>query len=419
MNKRRLVELCDVIVPMRDKPKVFVSEENGVPWCRIEDIEGKFLNNSISQKYVSKECIVQMNLKVFPVGTVLCAVTGASIGTYAITTRELITNQTFAGLVCKENLLYNEFLYYYIKMHTGTFVNNSVGCAQAYITRETLENFPIPDLEYDEQVQLVKVLKYLDDKININNKINVELEAMAKTIYDYWFLQFDFPDENGKPYKSSGGKMIWNEELKREIPEGWSIDSIVDLCEIVDCLHSKKPEYKYEREDCYLLSLENLSKEGYIDISKKYYISVSDYGEWTKKITVLENDFVVTNAGRAGDIGRISKGIKCAIGRNMTAIRPVSISPYYLRQFFKSNYVIEQIMNNLDCGSFFKSFNVKSIRKLKVIVPNESVMNDFLLRIESLILKIDAINEENRELTSLRDFLLPLLMNGQIGFKEC
>ena len=123
MNKKRLVEICDVIVPMRDKPKEFVAEDNGIPWCRIEDIEGKFLNGSKSEKYVSKECISRMNLKIFPVGTVLCAVTGASIGTYAITTRELITNQTFAGLVCKENLLYNEFLYYYIKMHTNTSVS--------------------------------------------------------------------------------------------------------------------------------------------------------------------------------------------------------------------------------------------------------------------------------------------------------
>ena len=178
MNKRRLVELCDVIVPMRDKPKEFVTEENGIPWCRIEDIEGKFLNGSKSEKYVSKECIERMNLKVFPVGTVLCAVTGASIGTYAITTRELITNQTFAGLVCKENLLYNEFLYYYIKMHTSTFINNSVGCAQAYITRETLENFLIPDLEYDEQVRLVEVLKHLDDKIKINNVLINKLNRL-------------------------------------------------------------------------------------------------------------------------------------------------------------------------------------------------------------------------------------------------
>lgn len=314
-----------------------------------------------------------------------------------------------------------EFIYYYLKSPHGQqiLLKDIQGAVQKNITMEAIRNVELPVVSLEEQIRQVGILKTIDDKIDKNHKTNNILESMARTIYDYWFLQFDFPDENGRPYKSYGGKMVWNEELKREIPCEWSIDSIVDLCEIVDCLHSKKPEYKYEKEDCYLLSLENLSKEGYIDISKKYYISVSDYEEWTKKITVLENDFIVTNAGRAGDIGRIPKGIKCAIGRNMTAIRPVSISPYYLRQFFKSNYVTEQIMNNLDCGSFFKSFNVKSIRKLKVIVPNESVMNDFLLKVESLILKIDAINEENRELTSLRDFLLPLLMNGQVGFKEC
>ena len=275
---------------------------------------------------------------------------------------------------------------------------------------------PVPDKRTQEKIATL----YLEitNKIKNNTKINVELEAMARTLYDYWFLQFDFPGETGRPYKSSGGRMVWNEELKREIPEGWRVIPIEDLCSIVDCLHSKKPEYMYEKEESYLLTLDNLSKEGYIDISRKYYISDSDYREWTKKITVSENDFVVTNAGRAGDIGRIPKGVACAIGRNMTAIRPVAISPYYLRQFFKSNYVAEQISSNLDCGSFFMSFNVKSIKKMKVIVPSESIMEMFLEKIESLVNRIDAVNEENGELTSLRDFLLPLLMNGQVGFKE-
>lgn len=111
MSRVKLKDVCTVIVPMRDKPKEFVDSTKGIPWCRIEDIEGKFLNDSLSHKYVNETCISQMNLKVFPAGTVLCAVTGASIGTYAITTKELITNQTFAGIVCGEKI-FNEYLYY-------------------------------------------------------------------------------------------------------------------------------------------------------------------------------------------------------------------------------------------------------------------------------------------------------------------
>lgn len=268
------------------------------------------------------------------------------------------------------------------------------------------------------QRRIANTLSNIDNKIELNNKINDEFEAMAKTIYDYWFLQFEFPNEEGKPYKSSGGKMVWNEELKREIPEGWKVNNILNVCDVVDCLHSKKPTYCKEYEDYYLLTLENLTEKGYIDLSKKYYISKTDYEIWTSRILVKENDFVVTNAGRAGDIGKIPYGVKCAIGRNLTAIRPKNINPYYLRQFFKSNYLKEQVLSNLDCGSFFMSFNVKSIKSLNVLIPNEDIMKKSIDILKPIILKIENNIVENQELTSLRDFLLPLLMNGQVGFKE-
>lgn len=415
---KKLSELCDVIVPMRDKPKEFVSKENGIPWCKIEDIEGKFLNNSLSGKYVTNSCVEKMNLRIFPKGTVLCAVTGASIGTYAITTTDLVTNQTFAGLFCKEQELYNEFLYYYLQLHTNMFINNSVGCAQAYITRETLENMKMPDFTYNEQHKIVDVLKLIDDKIENNNKINAELESMAKTIYDYWFLQFEFPNEDGKPYKSSGGKMVWNEELKREIPEGWEVKNVLSLCDVIDCLHSKKPDFKYEDELSFMLTLENLTRDGRIDISNKYYISKKDYENWISRIEVCENDFVVTNAGRAGDICKIPAEINCAIGRNITAIRPKKINPYYLDCFFKSNYVKEQIESNLDSGSFFMSYNVKSIKKLNILLPDDKTLNEAVNKVRPMIKQIENNIKENQELASLRDFLLPMLMNGQVGFKD-
>ena len=99
--------------------------------------------------------------------------------------------------------------------------------------KSQIMDFVIPNLEIDEQIKIGKLLKSIDQKIQINNQINQELEAMAKTIYDYWFVQFDFPDQNGKPYKSSGGKMVYHPELKREIPEGWGVEKLDDLGTIV------------------------------------------------------------------------------------------------------------------------------------------------------------------------------------------
>jgi len=264
------------------------------------------------------------------------------------------------------------------------------------------------------QDAVVEVLESISNKIALNKKMNQKLEAMAKRLYDYWFVQYDFPDKNGHPYKTTGGPMTYNPTLKREIPVGWEVVDINELCQIVDCLHSKKPDFCYEDENSYLLALENITKEGYIDLSDKYYISKKDFAEWTSRICVRENDFLFTNAGRAGDMGMVPEGVLCAIGRNITAVRPEKINPWYLRCFFKSLYMQEQILNNLDQGSFFMSFNVRSIKKLQVLMPSEPLMKKFISFVEPHLKRIEKNNKEISRLTALRDKLLPLLMNGQV-----
>ena len=309
-----------------------------------------------------------------------------------------------------------EFIYYYLKSPRGQSVllKDEQGGIQKNITMEAIRNVLLPDVDENNQRKIVSVLSALDDKIALNKKMNQKLEAMAKRLYDYWFVQYDFPDKNGRPYKTTGCPMIYNPTLKREIPAGWEVVDINELCQVVDCLHSKKPDFCYEDENSYLLALENITKEGYIDLSDKYYISKKDFAEWTSRICVRENDFLFTNAGRAGDMGMVPEGVLCAIGRNITAVRPEKINPWYLRCFFKSLYMQEQILNNLDQGSFFMSFNVRSIKKLQVLMPSEPLMKKFISFVEPHLKRIEKNNKEISRLTKLRDKLLPLLMNGQV-----
>ena len=309
-----------------------------------------------------------------------------------------------------------EFIYYYLKSPRGQTVllKDEQGGIQKNITMEAIRNVLLPDVDENDQKKIVSVLSALDDKIALNKKMNQKLEAMAKRLYDYWFVQYDFPDKNGHPYKTTGGPMTYNPTLKREIPAGWEVVDINELCQVVDCLHSKKPDFRYEDENSYLLALENITKEGYIDLSDKYYISKKDFAEWTSRICVKENDFLFTNAGRAGDMGMVPEGVLCAIGRNITAVRPEKINPWYLRCFFKSLYMQEQILNNLDQGSFFMSFNVRSIKKLQVLMPSEPLMKKFISFVEPHLKRIEKNNKEISRLTKLRDKLLPLLMNSQV-----
>ena len=177
-----------------------------------------------NQKYISEgeRKITRKALsktKLLPKGTVLLS-SRAPIGLLSISLTELVTNQGFKNIVVDEKLLNNEFLYYNLKLRKNELNNLGTGTTFKELSKSTLEKFKINLPDLPTQRSIAKVLSDLDAKIELNNKINEELEAMAKTLYDYWFVQFDFPDANGRPYKSSGGKMVYNAELKREIPEG-------------------------------------------------------------------------------------------------------------------------------------------------------------------------------------------------------
>ena len=296
------------------------------------------------------------------------------------------------------------------------FIRNNKGSTVPLITLTELKDAPISYPEdLSVQRKIVENIESISCKIDINRNICSELESMAKTLYDYWFTQFDFPNEEGKPYRSSGGAMEWNEQLKREIPKGWETDNIQNTCSVIDCLHSQKPEQLYVAENYYLLQLENLVDLGLIDLHSKYYVSKDMYELWTSRIQLEDGDLVVTNAGRVGAVSRIPQHVIAGIGRNMTAIRPNTVPPFFLYYFFKSADFSVQMRANTDSGAFFGSLNVRGIKQLLLTVPpaNSDILKRFDSIVEPMRRKIESLQLENEELTKLRDWLLPMLMNGQ------
>jgi len=401
--------ISEFVVPMRDRPKFFGGT---IPWCRIEDIDGKYLYGTKSNKFVSQEIISSMNLKVLPINSVLFTCS-ATIGIVAINKNELCTNQTFIGLVPSEKIDC-EYLYYYLSLCRNRFKKIASITTIPYISRSLFEEFEIDICSIHIQKKISSTISSLDSKIELNNLINEQLEVMAKTLYDYWFIQFDFPNERGKPYKSSGGKMVWNEELKREVPEGWKVESIEECCSIIDCLHSKKSDLIFEDDQYYLLQLENIMDNGLLDLSNKYFVTKDEYKKWTTRIEVTENDILITNAGRVAATAQVPKGIKSGIGRNITAIRPTNINPTYLFLSFGGAELKRQIKSNTDSGAFFSSLNVKGIKKLLIIRPPTKIENAFEIIVRPIRNKRELNNVENQKLTELRDWLLPMLMNGQV-----
>jgi len=387
----KLGEVCTVIVPMRDKPKTFTTAGKGIPWCRIEDIRGKYLNGTTSDQYVSAETILNMNLKIFPKGSVICAVTGASIGTFAVTSRDLFTNQTFAGIVCGDEI-YNQYLYYFMILQTKMLVDNSIGSAQAYIPRSIFENIAINLPKYETQKKQVCLLEKIDDKIELNNKINAELESLAKLIYDYWFLQFEFPNEEGKPYKSSGGKMVWNEKLGREIPEGWGVEKLEKLIRL---------EYgKALKEEKRVFGKYPVVGSNGV---------VGGHNQW-----LVSGPGIVI--GRKGSVGCVTWIFENFYPIDTTYYVSTITSEYQLPYYYQLLKSLK--LERLNTDSAVPGLNREVALNSLVVSPNLDIISQYVKLIIPMDMQKAHIEKENQELAALRDWLLPLLMNGQVGFRE-
>jgi type I restriction enzyme S subunit len=291
-------------------------------------------------------------------------------------------------------------------------------CSFPQITFDLLGeyNVPIPSLEV--QTKIANMLKSIDSKIENNNKINTELEEMSKTIYDYWFLQFEFPNEEGNPYKSSGGKMVWNEELKREIPEGWEVGCFKDIISELECGNRPKGGIKDGINDGIpSIGAENIISIGKYDFSSEKYIP-QEYFNSLKKGIVKSNDVLIYKDG-AG-IGHVSMANeKCAVNSHVFIVRSKYNNLYqnYIYLTLEKDY-IKKILINLAMKAAQPGLNQPNIESIPIIIPTKNIIKEFNKSIDMMFDKIFMNANENKEMTSLRDFLLPLLMNGQVGFKE-
>ena len=262
---------------------------------------------------------------------------------------------------------------------------------------------------YEYQDKIAFLLKSLDEKIDNNNKINEELESMAKTIYDYWFLQFEFPNEEGKPYKSSGGKMVWNEELKRKIPEGWGkgylrdilnlhTDTIskkqikkTDLYTPIDCLPKKKMCFYDEAliEEAQSSLIKYRKRDILLGAMRVYFhrVCIAPSDGITRTTTFVLRPKHDKNLGFSYQTINRNDSIDYATKNSIGTQQPYAVWENNLEYFYFA-------------------------------MPPLELMIKYSERVENSIKLIIKNTKEIKELTSLRDFILPLLMNGQVGFRE-
>ena len=269
------------------------------------------------------------------------------------------------------------------------FENNASGSGQRYtLSNDTIGNIPVLLPSIEEQHTIGKVLADIDSKIELNKQINDNLEAMAKQLYDYWFVQFDFPNEEGKPYKSSGGAMVWNEKLKREIPQEWNILPISDILD-------KYPTTKrYETKE-YL----QIGKYPIIDQGDAYIVGFTNENDnlLTRHPAVLFGDHSTKVKFLDFDFARGADGTQILYSSND------AVSQYYL-------YLAVSALQIPNPGY---SRHFKYLKELPIVIPSLSIATKFVNIVKPLFEKWTKNIFNNIALTKQRDELLPLLMNGQ------
>lgn len=282
----------------------------------------------------------------------------------------------------------------YIKRINGTSINN--------ITKSYLENLPLYYPDAATLSSISKVVFSIDRKIALNRAINHNLEAMAKQLYDYWFVQFDFPDEGGRPYKSSGGEMVWNERLKREIPKGWEDCTLIDIANIT---MGQSPEGQSCNSNC----------DGII-----FYQGSTDFG--VRFPAIRQYTIAPTRFAKKGDIlmsVRAPVGAMnianndCCIGRGLSAINSKIGSTTHLY------YVISDFRIRFDgmnaAGTTFGSITKEELHSLPTYKPLPEIVKKFEMLCHPIFERQMLLGEEINSLTTQRDTLLPLLMNGQVS----
>lgn len=315
----------------------------------------------------------------------------------------------------------SRFLTHYLSTPTiqNWIVRQAVGATMPNLNTGILASIPFNGPKKEEQEKIADVLSVIEDKIELNNRINSELEAMAKTLYDYWFVQFDFPDVNGKPYKASGGKMVYNPVLKREIPQGWSV------CELGEHITFERG-ISYRSKDITetgtpLVNLNSFALTGKFKPNGTKYFSGSYKPE--KLCNIGDLVIAITDVTRNADIIGKSfivpdafEGKRALISCDVALVKSSYFGNAYLETLFNSNHYHNYI-KQFASGTLVLHLDLKGVNWYRTELPPRELLSRFEDFCTPLFQQRGVVLQENKKLEELRDWLLPMLMNGQVTVK--
>ena len=342
-------------------------------------------------------------------GDIITPLTEQAIGLLGSTaiipeSSKYIQSQDVAKIICNEDLLDKDFAFYLI---SSALVKQQLSAAAQqtkirHTSPDKIKDCTVWIPELSEQKRIGKLLRSIDRKIELNRAINQNLEAMAKQLYDYWFVQFDFPNGEGKPYKSSGGKMVWNEKLKREIPQGWNNGMLIDIANITMGQSPDGSSYNEVGEGM-------LFYQGSTDFGMRFP-SVRQYTTAPSRYA-KRGDILMSVRAPVGSINIANND--CCIGRGLSAINSKLGSTTHLYYILNDLRIAFEQRNA--AGTTFGSITKEDLYSLPIIIPSHEVIRAFDKICSPMFDRQMILGEEIDNLIKQRDGLLPLLMNGQVS----
>ena len=395
-----------------------------IPWLKTEQLGER--NIYRTNEHITAEALSKTSIKLNPLNTIAIAMygEGKTRGNVSILRSEMTTNQACCNVVLDQTLADTDYIYYFLKNQYQKLRSLSSG------VRKNLNSADIKGFTINlpgtvaRQAKIARILAVLDDKIEVNNRINAELEGMAKLLYDYWFVQFDFPMTAaqaaaiGKPklagqaYRASGGKMIPNEALKREIPEGWTSGNLEKLGRIIggSTPSTEMPEY-FSTDGTPWITPKDLSDNVGNRFIDHGAMGVTSEGIKAASLKLLPAGTVLMSS--RAPIGYL------AVARNTVTtnqgfksfVPGTEFSTDYI--YFTLSHFMKLIKANAS-GSTFKEISGGTLKVVQIHLPPVELVKKFTEFASSLSEQQSVLEKQNQELTQLRDWLLPMLMNGQI-----
>ena len=301
------------------------------------------------------------------------------------------------------------------------FSKSASGSGQRYtLTIDIIKKLPLYLPSLDIQKKIGNLLSNIDRKIEINYQINNNLEELMKTIYQRWFIEFEFPNEEGKSYKSNGGKLYYNRELKHSLPEGWKVSKIKDCIKHINTGLNPRDNFVLGKGKIKYITVKNINENGTLDFSNCDLIDENAWKIIHNRSDIRKDDILFASIAPLGRCYLIMENPKdWEINESVFSIRPNNkvISSAYLYRYLMSEYFVKKAERS-STGSVFNGIRINVLENMNIVIPNDQILDNFSQIIKNIMIKKYYYEKENVYLNMIKTELLPLLINGQINVDD-